>query len=105
MVASARTRTGRRIRSGRPVDAAPLVTVVIASHGRPLRLRWLLNALEEQTLAGRAWEDVVVPDYDAATARRHLDAHPLARAGRLRAHAIAPGTGSPARQRNLGWHD
>src|SRR4051812_14049000 len=87
------------------VAAAPHVTVVIASHARPLRLRWLLNALEDQTLPAAAWEVVVVHDYDRATADRHVAAHPLARAGRLREHAIAPGTGSPARQRNLGWRD
>ncbi|MEA2420619.1 MAG: hypothetical protein QOE60_2825 [Thermoleophilaceae bacterium] len=81
--------------------AAPLVTVVVASHGRPLRLRWLLNALEDQSAAD--FEAVVVHDYDGATAARHLDAHRLARDGRLRHEAIVPGTGSPARQRNLGW--
>ena len=32
------------------VPRAPLITVAVASHDRPLRLRWLLNALEEQTL-------------------------------------------------------
>src|SRR3954452_13753726 len=83
----------------------PHVSVVIASHGRALRLRWLLNALEDQTLPAGAWEVVVVHDYDRATADRHLAAHSLARAGRLREHAIRPGTGSPPRQRNLGWRD
>ena len=78
------------------------VSVVVPSHGRHLRLRWLLNALEEQTLA-EPWEVVVVHDYDEGTAARVLDRHPLARTGRLRHHAIAPGTGSPARQRNIGW--
>ena len=78
------------------------VTVVVPSHARQLRLRWLLNALEEQTLRD-GWEVVVVHDYDPATSERVIDAHPLARAGRLRHLAIAPGTGSPARQRNLGW--
>ena len=32
----------------------PAVSVVIPSHARRLRLRWLLNALEEQTLSARA---------------------------------------------------
>lgn len=76
--------------------------MVVASHARPLRLRWLLNALEEQTFA-EPWELVVVHDYDAETARRLLDGHPLTEAGRLDHVAVAPGTGSPARQRNLGW--
>jgi glycosyltransferase involved in cell wall biosynthesis len=78
------------------------VSVVVPSHARPLRLLWLLNALEEQTYAG-SWEVVVVHDYDAPTAARILDEHPLHAAGRLRHEAVAPGTGSPARQRNLGW--
>ena len=80
------------------------VTVVVPSHARPQRLRWLLNALEEQTLT-RPWEVVVVHDYDAATATRVLDRHPLAEQGRLRHVAIEPGTGSPARQRNIGWRE
>ena len=78
------------------------VSIVVPSHLRHLRLRWLLNALEEQTLR-EPWEVVVVHDYDAATAARVLDRHPLALAGRLRHVAIPPGTGSPARQRNIGW--
>jgi GT2 family glycosyltransferase len=84
------------------VDRRVDVSVVVPSHARHLRLRWLLNALEEQTFRG-AWEVVVVHDYDAATAARVLDRHPLAQDGRLSHLAVAPGTGSPARQRNLGW--
>ena len=84
------------------MEDRPAVSVVVPSHGRHLRLRWLLNALAEQTLA-QPWEVVVVHDHDPTTARRVLDDHPLAGAGRLRHLAIAPGTGSPARQRNLGW--
>lgn len=76
-----------------PVSAS----IVVASHARPHRLRWLLNALEEQTFA-EPWEAVVVHDYDPETAARVLDRHPLSARGRLRHIAIAPGTGSPARQ-------
>ena len=82
---------------------APVVSVVVASHARPLRLRWLLNALEEQTLDAGAWEAIVVHDYDAPTAERIIERHPLGAAGRVRHVAIAPGTGSPSRQRNIGW--
>jgi glycosyltransferase involved in cell wall biosynthesis len=78
------------------------VTVVVASHGRHLRLLWLLNALEEQTFA-EPWELVVVHDYDPSTASRVIESHPLASRGSLRSLAIPPGTGSPARQRNIGW--
>lgn len=79
------------------------VSVVVASHARPLRLRWLLNALEEQTLDPSLWQVFVVHDYEGAVAQRVVKSHPLYEAGRLHEIAIAPGTGSPARQRNLGW--
>jgi hypothetical protein len=79
------------------------VSVVVASRGRPLRLRWLLNALEEQTLTAGSWELVVVHGYDAATKARFLDDHPLAAAGRLRQIGPPAGGGIPAVQRNLGW--
>ena len=85
------------------MDGEIAVSVVVASHGRELRLRWLLNALEEQTLDRALWEVVVVHDYDEATADRVIARHPLAEAGALRAIAIPAGTGSPAHQRNLGW--
>jgi GT2 family glycosyltransferase len=75
------------------------VSVVVASRARELRLRWLLNALAEQTFADH-WELVIVHDYDAATAERVIGRHPLAVAGRVRA---IEGGGSPARRRNLGW--
>jgi glycosyltransferase involved in cell wall biosynthesis len=79
------------------------VSVVVASHGRHLRLRWLLNALEGQTLDRTQWEVVVVHTYDEPTAERILDAHPLCAAGVLRHMTVEPGTGSPSRQRNIGW--
>ena len=85
------------------MDAEIAVSVVVASHARHLRLRWLLNALEEQTLEPGRWEVVVVHDYDSAAAERVIQRHPLSESGTLRAIAIPVGTGSPARQRNLGW--
>jgi GT2 family glycosyltransferase len=86
------------------VTDAPTVSVVVASHARHLRLRWLLNALEEQTLDG-GWDLVVVHDYEPELAARIFDDHPLTTSGRLRHLAIEPGTGSPARQRNIGWRE
>ena len=71
------------------------VSVVVASHGRHLRLRWLLNALDEQTLDRRQWDLIVVHTYDEDTARRVIEAHPLSAAGVLRHIAIEPGTGQP----------
>jgi GT2 family glycosyltransferase len=81
--------------------SAPDVSVVVPSHGRAVRLRWLLNALEEQTYAG--FEAIVVHDYAERERARLLDDHPLVRRGRARLLAVAPGTGGPGRQRNLGW--
>jgi GT2 family glycosyltransferase len=85
------------------VEGPIAVSVVVASHARHIRLRWLLNALEEQTLERGNWEAVVVHDYDPATAQRVIERHPLHEAGVLRHLAIEAGTGSPSRQRNLGW--
>ena len=42
------------------MGSSPEISVVVASHDRPLRLRWLLNALEEQTLERDRWEIVVI---------------------------------------------
>jgi GT2 family glycosyltransferase len=85
------------------VEHSIAVTVVVASHGRHLRLRWLLNALEEQTLDRARWELIVVHTYDDETAARILDSHPLNQAGVLRHTSVEPGTGSPSKQRNIGW--
>src|SRR4051794_41725778 len=79
------------------------ISVVVASHERPLRLRWLLNALEEQTLESGRWELVVVHDSRGDETARLLEEHPLARAGSLRRRRLQPGTGSPPRPRNIGW--
>ena len=38
-----------------PAAPTPEIAVVVPSHDRPLRLRWLLNALEEQTLDRSRW--------------------------------------------------
>src|SRR5213593_4083172 len=57
--------------------ADPLISVVVPSHERPLRLRWLLNALEEQTLAREQWEVIVAHDSGPET-QELLREHPLA---------------------------
>jgi GT2 family glycosyltransferase len=79
------------------------ISVVVPSHARQLRLRWLLNSLEEQTLAPERFEVIVVHDYGDQDTRDIIERHPLAAAGVLRHIRIEPGTGQPARQRNLGW--
>jgi GT2 family glycosyltransferase len=81
----------------------PEVSVVVASHERPLRLRWLLNALEDQTLERARWELIVVHDSRGPETGELLDAHPLAAGGRLRHFRLEPGTGLPGVQRNVGW--
>jgi glycosyltransferase involved in cell wall biosynthesis len=81
------------------VDGPIAVSVVVASHARELRLRWLLNALEEQTFA-EPWELVIVHDYDADTAERVIHRHPLG--DEVTVHAIVS-DGGPGRRRNVGW--
>jgi GT2 family glycosyltransferase len=82
--------------------AAPEISVVVPSHERELRLRWLLNALEEQTLDRERWELVVVHDSGEPT-EQLLREHALAEAGVLRHVRLDRGTGTAARQRNVGW--
>ena len=79
------------------------VSVVVPSHDRPLRLRWLLNALEEQTLPAESFEVVVVHDSRGPATDALLRSPPLTLAGRLRWERLEPGTGTPGRQRNVGW--
>jgi GT2 family glycosyltransferase len=83
--------------------AQPEISVVVPSHERALRLRWLLNALEEETLSHDLWEVVVVHDSRGEETEGLLATHPLARAGVLRHRRLELGTGTPARQRNVGW--
>lgn len=81
---------------------APEISVVVASHERPLRLRWLLNALQEQTLQHGRWEVVVAHDSSGSETEQLLRTHPLARLGVLRHLTFAPGPG-PAPKRNAAW--
>ena len=86
----------------RPVPEAPDIAVVVPSHDRPLRLRWLLNALEEQTLERGCFEVVVAHDSREPETERLLREHPLAAGGTLRHLSFEPGPG-PAAKRNAGW--
>jgi glycosyltransferase involved in cell wall biosynthesis len=83
--------------------STPEVTVVIASHERPLRLRWLLNSLEEQTLDPGRWDLIVVHDSAGERTQELLDTHPLTQAGRLKHIRRPPGMNPPGHQRNTGW--
>lgn len=68
-----------------------------------MRLRWLLNALDEQSLDPALWEVVVAHDTADPETARLLAEHPLAHSGQLTALTFDPGTGSPAQRRNAGW--
>jgi glycosyltransferase involved in cell wall biosynthesis len=83
--------------------SGPEIAVAVASHDRPLRLLWLLNALEEQTLARERWEVVVAHDSGPVSrTERILAAHPLAAAGVLR-HVTHGRHAGPAELRNAAW--
>src|SRR3954454_9052027 len=82
---------------------APEIAVIVPSHDRPLRLRWLLNALAEQTLPTDRWEVIVGHDSSGPETEELLRTHPLARAGVLRHVALEPGTAPPGRNRNAAW--
>ncbi len=69
---------------------------MVPTHGRPLRLRWLLNALAEQD-AG-AFEVLVAHNAADAGSAAVLAGHPLA----PRAVVVADGAG-PAAMRNAAW--
>ena len=85
------------------VDRTPEIAVVVPSHDRPLRLRWLLNALEEQTLHRDRWEVVVGHDSAGPETEELLRSHPLATAGVLRHVRLEAGTAPPGRNRNAAW--
>jgi glycosyltransferase involved in cell wall biosynthesis len=71
----------------------------VASHQRPLRLRWLLNALEEQTLDRALFEVVVAHDSgpDSET-ERLLASHPI-----VTRHVTFDRAMGPAELRNAAW--
>jgi GT2 family glycosyltransferase len=60
------------------------LSIVVASRDRPLRLRWLLNALADQTLDRGLWEVVVCHDSTGRETDELLASHPLALEGVLR---------------------
>jgi glycosyltransferase involved in cell wall biosynthesis len=68
-----------------------------------VRLRWLLNALAEQTVAPEDLEVIVAHDAGASETQHLLAEHPLALTGHLRALAFAPGSVGPSAKRDAGW--
>ena len=85
------------------MPATPELSVVVPSHDRPLRLRWLLNALDAQTLDRSRWEVIVGHDSSGPETERLLREHPLAQEGVLRHVALEPGSAPPGRNRNAAW--
>lgn len=77
--------------------------MVVPSRDRPTRLRWLLNALEEQTLERERFEVVVAHDSRDGETEELLRRHPLAHAGVLRHITFPPGFTTPAGNRNAAW--
>jgi GT2 family glycosyltransferase len=83
-----------------PMATEPEISVVVPSHDRPLRLRWLLNALEEQTLPEDRWEIVVGHDSSGPETEELLRNHPLVQRGTLRHATLPPGSAPPGANRN-----
>lgn len=75
------------------------VSVVVPSHDRRVRLRWLLNALEEQALPPEDFEVVVVHTYPEDEAADLARGWPYP----LRLIGVTAAEAGPARQRNRGW--
>ena len=74
------------------------VAVVVPTHGRPLRLRWLLNALAEQDLPRERFEVIVAHNEGDAPTAAVLASHPL-----RPLVVVAPDGAGPAALRNLAW--
>lgn len=80
----------------------PEISVALATRDRPVRLRWLLNALAEQTLPRDRFEVVVANGSTRPETAELLASHPLAADGVLR-HLDVPPAPGPARNRNHCW--
>lgn len=81
----------------------PPAAVVIATRERPVRLRWLLNALCEQDCPPEQFEVSVAYDPRSGETERVLLSHPLRAQGRLRAVPFPPHRTCPGAGRNAAW--
>jgi glycosyltransferase involved in cell wall biosynthesis len=79
------------------------LSVVVPSHDRPLRLRWLLNALADQTLAPDRWELIVGHDSSGEETDEVLRTHPLTETVAVRTVRLPAGSAPPGRNRNAAW--
>jgi GT2 family glycosyltransferase len=78
-------------------------TVAVASRDRPLRLRWLLNALAEQTFPAERFEVIVAHDPSSPETERLLRTHPLRSSGQLRQVTFPVASTFPGGGRNAAW--
>lgn len=83
--------------------SGPQASVAVVSRGRPVRLRWMLNAFAEQTIDPDQFEVIVARDDADQDTRRVLETHILRATGGLRevafpAHSLTRGAG-----RNAAW--
>jgi GT2 family glycosyltransferase len=81
----------------------PAVTVAVATRNRPLRLRWLLNALNQQTFPSGRFEVIVAHDTASPEVRHLLHTHPLNASGRLRIVTFPPLSSQAGAKRNAAW--
>lgn len=79
----------------------PELTLVVAPREPSPRLRWLLNALQRQTLDRLLWEVIVVFDGQVGDTAELISTHPLAGAGVLRGESC-PGS-TRGMKLNTGW--
>lgn len=81
----------------------PVAAVAVSSHNRPLRLRWLLNALADQTFPADRFEVLVAHDSSLPETEQLLRTHPLSASGQLRHLSFLPGSVLPGAKRNAAW--
>ena len=80
-----------------------IASVAVSSRNRPLRLRWMLNALREQTLAPDRFEVVVAHDSNSPETEEMLRSHPLSTTGQLRHMRFPDGSVLAGAKRNAAW--
>lgn len=83
-------------------SASHEVAVVIVTGDRPLRTRWMLNALEEQSLDFAAWEAVLPLHRDDEQGELLVREHRLIETGQARCVLVEPGL-APGAVRNAAW--
>lgn len=81
----------------------PVASVAVSSRNRPLRLRWLLNALDEQTFSHESFEVVVAHDSSDAETEQLLRTHRLVASGQLRQISFPALSMLAGAKRNAAW--